>query len=70
MVYDMDEFWFLTDPDIFVYYCLADRPEWQLIKSPWNMYKFTNVPHFQDRYFTSGLKLTSEHVAILRSQKG
>ncbi|KAK7496946.1 hypothetical protein BaRGS_00011926 [Batillaria attramentaria] len=68
-VYSFDEEWFFPDPDRFIYTCRADNADWQLMKSPWSMYKFVNVPHFEWEYFTSGLKLVSEHAAILKCKK-
>ncbi|KAK7116087.1 lim and transglutaminase domain protein ltd-1-like [Littorina saxatilis] len=65
-----EDFWFLTDPDQFIYFCRAQRAEWQLLKSPWSMDKYLNVPYFSFNYFDSGFKLTSQHAAILHSEKG
>ena len=64
------DFWFLTDPDQFIYLCRAKNVEWQLLKTPWSMDKFVNVPHFSPNYFHSGFKLTSQEAAILRSETG
>ena len=69
-VHMQQDFWFLTDPDQFIYFCRAKNAEWQLLKTPWTMEKFVNVPHFSYNYFDSGFKLTSQEAAILRSEKG
>lgn len=69
-IYTTDEFWFLTDPEQFVYFCLASKPEWQLLKQPWELSKFVNVPQFTKYYFGCGLTLTSQHAAILKSHNG
>nr|KAG5706574.1 hypothetical protein BaRGS_028745 [Batillaria attramentaria] len=68
-VYSFDEEWFFPDPDQFIYMCRATNTDWQLLKTPWPMHKFVNVPHFKWAYFTSGLKLVSEHAAILKCTK-
>ncbi|KAK7496944.1 hypothetical protein BaRGS_00011924 [Batillaria attramentaria] len=68
-VYMFEEFWFLTNPDEFIYLCRAKNTDWQLLKSPWTMDKFVNVPHFTMNYFESGLKLVSQHAAILKCKK-
>ncbi|XP_048250220.1 hillarin-like [Haliotis rufescens] len=65
------EFWFLTDPDQFVYFCLADRQEWQLLGKPWTVDKFMDVPYFRHPYFTSSdMTLTSDHKSVLVSDGG
>ncbi|XP_067667803.1 lim and transglutaminase domain protein ltd-1-like [Haliotis asinina] len=65
------EFWFLTDPDQFVYFCLADRQEWQLLVKPWTVEKFMDVPYFRHPYFTSSdMTLTSADKSVLVPQGG
>ncbi|XP_046544546.1 hillarin-like [Haliotis rubra] len=64
------EDFFLPHPDEFVYTCMAEKREWQLIKDTWDLHRFCNVPRFQFRYFTSGYKLIREHKSILLSENG
>lgn len=68
-VFMCEEFWFLANPDEFIYFCRPQTVEWQLLKSPWTMDKFVNVPHFTMNYFQSGLTLVSEHSAILKCKQ-
>lgn len=69
-VYTQDDFWFLTDPEEFIYFCRANNTEWQLLKFGWTMEKYLNVPHFSQNYFISGFTLSSQHAAILKSENG
>ncbi|XP_067667801.1 hillarin-like [Haliotis asinina] len=66
----IDEDFFLPHPEEFIYTCVAEKREWQLIKDTWDLHKFCNVPRFQFKYFTSGYKLIREHKSILVSENG
>ncbi|XP_041365527.1 hillarin-like isoform X2 [Gigantopelta aegis] len=69
-VYGFDEFFFLPDPEEFVYICMASKKEYQLLHNPWSETEFVTVPHFSHSYFSSGVKLTSEHRGLLKAKDG
>ena len=69
-VYGYDEFFFLPDPEEFVYLLMASKKEWQLLHKPWSETDFVKVPHFSQSYFSSGVKLTSEHSGVLKTKDG
>ncbi|XP_048250232.1 hillarin-like [Haliotis rufescens] len=67
---DLDEDFFLPHPEEFIYTCMAEKREWQLVSDTWDLHTFCNVPRFEFRYFTSGYKLIREHKSILLSENG
>ncbi|XP_046583807.1 hillarin-like [Haliotis rubra] len=66
----VDEFFFLPDPEEFVYFCLPEKPEWQLLQKTWTLEDFYDAPHFHSGYFSSGLILSSESACSLTSKTG
>ncbi|XP_071100651.1 lim and transglutaminase domain protein ltd-1-like [Haliotis cracherodii] len=67
-----DDFYFLIDPDVFIYMCRpsADMTPWQLLKTPWSWDFFVCAPYFRQRYFLYELTLTSMHRCILPAREG
>ncbi|XP_048247995.1 hillarin-like [Haliotis rufescens] len=66
----VDEFFFIPDPDDFMYFCWPEKPEWQLVEKTWTLDDFYEAPYFHSAYFTSGLTLSSEHKSSLTSKSG
>ncbi|KAK6180468.1 hypothetical protein SNE40_012616 [Patella caerulea] len=69
-VVQLNEFYFLTDPDEFIYKCRPDKEPWQLLSQPWSMDKYINVPYCHPNFFQYGLKHDKDLKCILKSQKG
>lgn len=65
-----NDYYFLTDPEEFVYNAMASDPAWQLLQSPFSIEKFASMPHLIQPYFTHGVKLKSEFSSQLHSQNG
>ncbi len=66
----IDENYFMPHPDEFIYMCIAEKKEWQLLEKPWDLLKFCSVPRFRMAYFTSEYTLTSRHKGTLTSVNG
>lgn len=69
-VQKINEFFFLTDPHDFLYYCFPDDPKWQLLTLPYDLKKFVGVPFLQEAYFKLGLRLVTEQSCILNDIDG
>ncbi|XP_062607669.1 lim and transglutaminase domain protein ltd-1-like [Saccostrea cucullata] len=66
----INEFFFLTDPHDFLYFCFPDDPKWQLLTVPYDLNRFVRVPFLQEAYFGLGLKLITEQSCILHDIDG
>lgn len=66
----INEFFFLTDPHDFLYFCMPDDPKWQLLTVPYDLDRFVRIPFFQEAYFRLGLKLLTEQSCILYDKDG
>ncbi|ESP00549.1 hypothetical protein LOTGIDRAFT_157825 [Lottia gigantea] len=69
-VTQLNEYYFLTEPEEFIYKCRPDKDPWQLLRTPWSMDKYTSVPYCRENFFSSGLEIISENNCILKSEKG
>lgn len=69
-VQKINEFFFLTDPHDFLYFCFPDDPKWQLLILPYDLRKFVRVPFLQEAYFRLGLRLVTEQSCILNDIDG
>ncbi|XP_067666272.1 uncharacterized protein [Haliotis asinina] len=65
-----EDFFFLTDPELFVNFCRANSQPWQLLKEPWTEEQFVKGPYLTTEYFNSGLKLTSQQTCYLVAKDG
>ena len=63
-LYELDEFYFLTDPDEFIYSHFADQPEHQLLDEPKTLEQFKKLALLASGFFELGLHLKS-HFKIL-----
>ncbi|KAL3866057.1 hypothetical protein ACJMK2_043398 [Sinanodonta woodiana] len=55
----IEEFFFLTDPEQFVYFALPDKQEWQFLKKPWSVKKFADVPLCRPAFFKYAVQVDS-----------
>ncbi|KAK3601076.1 hypothetical protein CHS0354_029303 [Potamilus streckersoni] len=55
----IEEFFFLTDPEKFVYFALSDKQEWQFLKKPWSIRKFADVPLCRPPFFKYAIQVDS-----------
>ncbi|XP_069137429.1 hillarin-like isoform X2 [Argopecten irradians] len=67
----VNEYYFLTDPSEFIFRCMPDEEQWQLIKAPFTKTKFVSVPLLRPKFFEYGLKLqTGSQEGIILCEEG
>ncbi|WAR23197.1 HIL-like protein [Mya arenaria] len=74
-IYEVNDFWFCTRPNVFVKRCFPDDSQMQnpnkrgevLLKM---VKEFLNVPDYRQGYFTYGLTLISEKSCNIKSKNG
>ena len=67
------EFWFLTDPELFISKCYPDDIEDQMLprsKQVKSMKKFFRLPYFTLHFFKDNLKLVSEDSCVINADDG
>ncbi|XP_070176579.1 uncharacterized protein [Littorina saxatilis] len=67
---DLDEFWFLTDPEDFNAFCHASDRHWQLLQQPWTDQEFLGTPRYAEDYFTSGWEILTCESGVLDANEG
>lgn len=65
-----DEFYFLTDPEDYIYQHYPDDPSWQLIDIPLPFSEFINLPVVKSPFFNYGLRFYSNYGANLKTETG
>ncbi|KAK3606225.1 hypothetical protein CHS0354_037898 [Potamilus streckersoni] len=56
----LNEYYFLTNPEELIFMCFTDETEWQLLKSPWTLQMFLDVPYCEQSFFEEKVEITSE----------
>ena len=69
LYYEFDEFYFLTDPDEFIFMGRADDDEKQLLKQPVTLDQFVDTPYMHSRFFDLGLKFDEPTAAVLNTDR-
>ncbi|PVD21507.1 hypothetical protein C0Q70_17305 [Pomacea canaliculata] len=67
---DMDEFWFLPDPENMVCFCFPKDPRWQLLSEPWSQENFISTPRYAQEFMGSQWELVSAAQAVLEADEG
>ena len=70
LFYKYDEFYFLTDPEDYVYQHYPDDPSWQLLDIPLPFSEFLNLPVVKSPFFNYGLRFFSNYGATLATETG
>lgn len=65
-----DEFYFLTDPEDYIYQHYPDDPAWQLLEIPLPFSEFINLPVVKSPFFNYGLRFYSNFGAVLNADNG
>ncbi len=68
--YELDEFFFLTDPEDYIHMHLPDDEDWQMLSNPINLEKFVSLPVLKSHFFNYGLRFASKEEAEIQSQTG
>ncbi|XP_062597788.1 uncharacterized protein LOC134259203 [Saccostrea cucullata] len=70
VINQLNEFYFLTDPDVFLYHCFPNEPKWQLIPKVISKERFLDLPYLRQDFFKNKLKLLSTYSCRLESLQG
>lgn len=70
MIQQLNEFFFLTDPDVFQYHCFPNDPLWQLVPKVISLEKFLSLPFLRQYFFENKLKLMSISSCCLEAIRG
>lgn len=67
-----NEFFFLTDPEFFIYTHLPDDSKWQLLRKKVSLEDFERMPYLRERFFDMELTLTddSHHTVVVETLTG
>lgn len=65
-----DEFYFLTDPEDYIYQHYPDDSAWQLLEIPLPFSEFLNLPVVKSPFFNYGLRFYSNYGATLITDTG
>lgn len=66
--YQLDEHYFLPDPNHFICEHFPDDDRWQLLDRPITLEKFENTPHIKPDFFKYGLEFVSHDSVIIHEQ--
>jgi len=70
LVYEYDDFYFLTDPEQLIYSHWAHKNEWQLLNTPVSLQDFENLPLVKSYFFKCGMFFISHHNGVVDVNKG
>lgn len=70
VIQQLNEFFFLTDPDVFQYHCFPNDPLWQLVPKVISLEKFLSLPFLRQDFFENKLKLMSTSSCRLEATRG
>lgn len=63
--YQLDEYFFLTEPAQLIFTHFPDDPKWQLLERPVTLEEFENMPHMKPQFFKYGLEFVSHRTAVV-----
>lgn len=69
LIYEVDEFYFLTDPEEHIYQHFPDNPEWQLLEIPVSKNDFQNLPVVKSPFFNNSLTFTGVFSGLLSTDQ-
>ena len=70
-IYKMDDYFFLPDPEAFIYDHFPKQPaQWQLLARPVKYQEFINMVCLKDGFFRYGLKDVSQRKAVINTKNG
>lgn len=68
--YELDEFFFLTDPEEHIHMHFPDEPEWQLLRKTLSKEEFVKLPVVKSSFFHYGLTFATPLPAVIESESG
>ncbi|XP_033751020.1 hillarin-like [Pecten maximus] len=69
-IVQLNEYYFLPDPEDFVHIAMALDQEWQFIDKPFTLEKFCSIPLLRTSYFSRDVEITSGYNSRLHSKNG
>lgn len=63
--YQLDEYFFLTEPAQLIFTHFPDDPKWQLLERQVTLEEFENMPHMKPQFFKYGLEFVSHRTAVV-----
>lgn len=66
----LNDYYFLPDPEEFVYRCFPDNSEWQLMRNPISKEEFLEMPYCRPSFFEYKMKILSTPKCVLNSEDG
>ncbi|ESO90318.1 hypothetical protein LOTGIDRAFT_218011 [Lottia gigantea] len=70
LVYEYDDFYFLTDPEQLIYSHWAHKSDWQLLSRPISLQDFENLPLVKSYFFKCGMFFISHHNGVVQTKQG
>ncbi|XP_076105106.1 lim and transglutaminase domain protein ltd-1-like isoform X1 [Mytilus galloprovincialis] len=65
-----NEFFFLTDPDVFIHFAIPDNPDWQLLTVPLTLDRYLEEPYFRQPYFENKLQVATLLPGVQKAKHG
>ncbi|XP_071170612.1 lim and transglutaminase domain protein ltd-1-like [Mytilus edulis] len=69
-ILNVNEYYFLTDPEEFIFRCFPDEDMWQLLGKPHSIEKFLKLPVVSQAFFDHHLKISSRLNGIRKAKHG
>lgn len=66
----INEYYFLTEPDEFIYCCYPNDSKWQLLAKPFTKQDFTEIAYCRQRYFQNHHRITTPAKCFYQSANG
>ncbi|KAK3095942.1 hypothetical protein FSP39_021116 [Pinctada imbricata] len=70
LVYEYDDFYFLTDPEQLIYSHWSQKEPWQLLSRPLSLKEFEDLPLVKSYFFKCGMYFMSHQKGVVSTKKG
>lgn len=70
VVTNLDEYYFFTDPQEFIFYAFPKEKRWQLLSRPWNLQNYAGVPYCTRYFFHHDVEIKSKFSSRLKTKEG
>lgn len=70
LVYEYDDFYFMTDPEQLIYSHWAKNEKWQLLSRPLTLPEFEELPLVKSYFFKCGMYFVSHQKGVVSTQNG
>ncbi|WAR22641.1 HIL-like protein, partial [Mya arenaria] len=70
LVYEYDDFYFMTDPEQLIYSHWAQKAEWQMLAHPLTLQEFEELPLVKSYFFKCGMFFISHQKGVVQTRKG